>query len=80
MIFRETYNRQNPGETINDYNDRLIRIACLWFMKHLPNETFVFLTDDKANRKLAQKEKIHAFSGLLGYFLEFNFLIFGFCF
>lgn len=32
-------------------------------MKHLPNETFVFLTDDKENRRLALEEKIPAFSG-----------------
>lgn len=32
-------------------------------MKHIPDETFVFITDDKENRRLALEEKIPSFSG-----------------
>ncbi|KAJ8940815.1 hypothetical protein NQ314_010573 [Rhamnusium bicolor] len=52
---KDTYITQNDGELINDYNDRCIRKACSWYMKHLPKEKFVFLTDDTNNRQLALK-------------------------
>lgn len=49
-------------ELVNDYNDRCIRKSCHWYMSHIPQETFVLLTDDVGNRKIAIEEKIECFS------------------
>lgn len=48
---KDTYLDQIDGELINDYNDRSIRKACLWYMDHLPSEIYIFLTDDANCRK-----------------------------
>lgn len=48
---------------MNDYNDRCIRKGCSWYQKHLPDDKFVFLTDDAENRRLALEENITTFSG-----------------
>lgn len=45
-------------ETPNDYNDRSIRAACCWYIKHLPNEHFILITDDNDNRSKAIQENI----------------------
>ncbi|KAJ8979654.1 hypothetical protein NQ317_006365 [Molorchus minor] len=55
---KDTYILQEDCELINDYNDRCIRKACSWYMRHLPREKFVFLTDDANNRALALEEGI----------------------
>ncbi|KAK4872641.1 hypothetical protein RN001_014670 [Aquatica leii] len=44
------------GESPNDYNDRRIRKACKWYMGHAPFASFVLITDDVENRRLAQDE------------------------
>lgn len=49
-------------ELVNDYNDRCIRKSCHWYIGHIPQETFVLLTDDVGNRKIASEEKIKCFS------------------
>lgn len=54
---------RNEAESINDHNDRSIRCSCKWYQKHLPGIKIVLLTDDVANRKLAQSEKVAAISG-----------------
>ncbi|XP_018576622.1 exosome complex exonuclease RRP44 [Anoplophora glabripennis] len=59
---KDTYLPEDDGELINDYNDRCIRKACLWYMQHLPNQKFVFLSDDVKNRNLAIEEGIFACS------------------
>ncbi|KAF5272688.1 hypothetical protein FQA39_LY07715 [Lamprigera yunnana] len=45
-------------ESSNDYNDRCIRIACLWYMEHVPFAKFVLITDDVANRNAAKRDNI----------------------
>lgn len=55
---RDTYLAESEGELINDYNDRCIRKACSWYISHLPQEHFIFITDDVNNRKLAIEENI----------------------
>lgn len=50
------------GELINDYNDRCIRKACYWYMDHLPEKKFVFISDDANNRNIAIEEGILACS------------------
>lgn len=52
---------------MNDYNDKCIRRACIWYKNHCKEAKFVFLTDDAANRNLAIKEKITAVSGINHY-------------
>lgn len=54
--------KQELTELINDYNDRCIRKACSWYIEHIPDETFVLLTEDKNNRAIAQQEDIPAYS------------------
>lgn len=53
---------QNDSELINDYNDRCIRAACVWYINHAPKSKFIFLTDDAANRNKAIQEKVVAVS------------------
>ncbi|XP_018332640.1 exosome complex exonuclease RRP44 [Agrilus planipennis] len=55
---RECYVPQEDTELINDYNDRCIRTACLWYINHIPDAKFVFITDDARNRALAEEENI----------------------
>lgn len=62
LYFRETYLKQDDAELINDYNDRCIRKAASWYMKHIPDENFVLLTEDKINRSAAIEESIYAYS------------------
>lgn len=59
---KDTYIKQEDGELINDYNDRCIRKSCSWYINHLPNEKFVFLSDDVNNRNIAIEEDIPACS------------------
>ncbi|XP_076167860.1 exosome complex exonuclease RRP44-like protein Dis3 [Ptiloglossa arizonensis] len=57
---KETYIERKPGESINDRNDRAIRVATKWYNMHLnssgDNIITVLLTDDVQNRELAIKE------------------------
>ncbi|XP_072040262.1 exosome complex exonuclease RRP44-like [Amphiura filiformis] len=60
---RETFTDRNPGETANDYNDRVIRQAAKWYNSHLKAVTqdkagikVVLLTNDRANKEKAQQE------------------------
>lgn len=63
FFVRDTYIKKSAGELVNDYNDRCIRKAASWYMEHLPDEYFVFITDDAKNRSLASEEGIPACSG-----------------
>ncbi|KAK5640047.1 hypothetical protein RI129_010858 [Pyrocoelia pectoralis] len=58
----ECYVAQDKLEIINDYNDRCIRKACVWYMQHVPKANFILVTDDVANRQLALKDNIHCCS------------------
>jgi len=65
---KETYVERQPGETANDRNDRAIRVACSWYNKHwqmskgCKSHFVVLITDDRANRELAEKENIKCYS------------------
>ncbi|CAH1267033.1 DIS3 [Branchiostoma lanceolatum] len=68
---RETYTEREQGESSNDYNDRVIRIATRWYNKHLqenrkdgeaPKVKVVLLTNDRENREKAQKEGLLAYT------------------
>jgi exosome complex exonuclease DIS3/RRP44 len=58
---RDTYIERKQDETMNDRNDRAIRVAAAWYMK-LTNQQIpiLLITNDKANLKKAQDEKINA--------------------
>lgn len=66
LLHRETYIERNPGESINNRNDRAIRVATKWYNAHLDLDDnkikTVLLTDDARNRELAEKEEIPAIS------------------
>ncbi|XP_060534111.1 exosome complex exonuclease RRP44 [Cylas formicarius] len=59
---KDTYLPEEDGELVNDYNDRCIRKACRWYIKHLPSLRFVLLTDDVNNRRIAKQENIPSYS------------------
>jgi len=65
---KETYVERQPGESANDRNDRAIRVACSWYLEHLkssvPTQTLdiVLLSDDNANRELADQEGIKTYT------------------
>jgi exosome complex exonuclease DIS3/RRP44 len=64
---KETYVKRLPGETINDRNDRAVRVACAWYKGHLEDAVaatksrcpeIVMLSDDKGNLQKAKAEGI----------------------
>ncbi|XP_049870396.1 exosome complex exonuclease RRP44 [Pectinophora gossypiella] len=62
---KDTYVERNPGEKVNDRNDRAIRRAASWYASHLSANKptsqcvqIVLLTDDENNRKQAIEEGI----------------------
>ena len=75
--FRDTYIERKAGESVNDRNDRAIRVATAWYASHLAqsqpkpknkNISLVLLTDDAANCKKAKEEGLLASTGVLLYF------------
>lgn len=65
----ETHVVREEGETINDRNDRAIRVAAVWYKDHLAKATrgtrfmspeILLLTDDRKNREKAQESGIVA--------------------
>lgn len=61
--FRETYVGRIKGESPNDYNDRIIRIAALWYNKHLNGKVKVLLlSSDEASRSEAINKGIPTMS------------------
>jgi len=66
----ETYIAREPGETINDRNDRAVRKAVEWYNHHIREAvsarsqkqsripTVVMITDDKDNLRKAAAEEI----------------------
>ena len=54
-----------PGETSNDYSDRLIRQAALWYSDHLAGTGLraLLLTDDRDNLRRAQKAGVPVMRG-----------------
>ncbi|KAI9691861.1 MAG: exosome catalytic subunit dis3 [Bathelium mastoideum] len=69
---QETYVVRNPGETINDRNDRAVRRAVKWYSEHLEQAvrarksircpSVVMISDDKDNLRKAKNENISATS------------------
>ncbi|KAK9499175.1 hypothetical protein O3M35_003675 [Rhynocoris fuscipes] len=61
---RETYIEREPGESVNDRNDKAIRAAALWYQLHLSalNIKSVLLSDDVENRSKAAEMNITALS------------------
>ncbi|KAI5637391.1 RNB domain-containing protein [Phthorimaea operculella] len=62
---KDTYVERQPGEKVNDRNDRAIRKAASWYTSHLSANRpareapdIVLLSDDENNRKLAIEEGI----------------------
>jgi len=63
LIFRDTYVERIRGESPNDYNDRMIRVAALWYNKHLNGKVKVLLlSSDEANKAKAINEGIPTMS------------------
>lgn len=66
MIFiklRDTYVERVRGESPNDYNDRMIRVATLWYNKHLDDKIKVLLlSSDEASKAKAINEGIPTMS------------------
>ena len=54
---RDTYSERRAGESANDYNDRLIREACVWLRAHFRDAGIgiVLLTHDAANARIARE-------------------------
>ncbi|KAK9823835.1 hypothetical protein WJX72_005833 [[Myrmecia] bisecta] len=66
---RDTYIKQEPGESVNDRNDRAIRVATKWYMSRLEPASqadqvpeIILLTNDAENRSRAQSEGLTAIS------------------
>ncbi|ORY87156.1 hypothetical protein BCR37DRAFT_343006 [Protomyces lactucae-debilis] len=67
----ETQVNRSAAESINDRNDRAIRVASLWYKNHLAKATrgtqnrapeIIMLSDDRANRTFARSEGVVAYS------------------
>jgi exosome complex exonuclease DIS3/RRP44 len=69
---QETYVERQPGESINDRNDRAVRRAVMWYTQHIKKATdaqktskvpaVVMLSDDKDNLRKAKAEDVSASS------------------
>ncbi|KAK9457241.1 hypothetical protein V1511DRAFT_455280 [Dipodascopsis uninucleata] len=64
---QETFIERDAGETMNNYNDRAIRTACVWYKLHLERAckksgleapTILLLSNDKENRQKASEAGI----------------------
>lgn len=63
LVFSETYVERFRGESPNDYNDRMIRVAALWYNKHFNNSIKVLLlSSDEASKAKAIDEGIPTMS------------------
>ncbi|KAJ5280978.1 Exosome complex exonuclease dis3 [Penicillium angulare] len=69
----ETHVRRGPEESINDRNDRAVRIVASWYSEHLKASfqkskkeksipAIVVITDDKDNLRKAKEENVSALS------------------
>ncbi|TID15762.1 hypothetical protein CANINC_004291 [Pichia inconspicua] len=59
-----TFLQRKKGESINDFNDRLIRQTAKFYNEHLKESGIktLLITGDKANKILAENEKILSFT------------------
>ena len=60
--FRETYIKQEQGESPNDRNDRAIRVGTAWYVQRLPQMKIFLLTNDAENRRKALSNHLDAMS------------------
>lgn len=64
----ETFVRREPNESVNDRNDRAVRLAVKWYGDHLAQTkakkipAVVMLSDDQDNLRKAKADGLHAFS------------------
>ncbi|KAL2212134.1 RNB-domain-containing protein [Sarocladium strictum] len=62
----ETYAQREPNETVNDRNDRAVRLALKWYGEHLARTkaakvpAVVMLSDDRENLRKAREDGLHA--------------------
>lgn len=49
-----------PGESVNDRNDRAIRVAAAWYAKLLPKMPILLVTNDADNLRKAKMEGLNA--------------------
>lgn len=59
---RDTFVKQEPGESPNDRNDRAIRVAAAWYTARLPEHKVILLTDDADNRRQAGELGVESLS------------------
>jgi hypothetical protein len=74
-MYRNTYVEREPGEKINDRNDRAIRVAVAWYGNHLlPSQAdrrkgdrvrVIFLTDDAESKHKAESDGLEVATGML---------------
>ena len=62
VLFRDTFIKQEPGESPNDRNDRAIRVGTAWYKQRLPQMKIYLLTNDADNRRKALSEHLDAMS------------------
>ncbi|OAQ72858.1 mitotic control protein dis3 [Pochonia chlamydosporia 170] len=64
----ETYVNREPNESVNDRNDRAVRLAVKWYGEHLAQmkagkiPAIVMLSDDQENLKKARSQGLNALS------------------
>ncbi|KAF4585350.1 mitotic control protein dis3 [Ophiocordyceps camponoti-floridani] len=63
---QETYVNRNPGESVNDRNDRAVRLAVKWYGEHLASTkakkipAIVMLSDDRDNVRKSREQGLDA--------------------
>ncbi|PFH58043.1 hypothetical protein XA68_14229 [Ophiocordyceps unilateralis] len=63
---QETYVKRDPGESVNDRNDRAVRLAVKWYGEHLARTkakkipAIVMLSDDRDNVRKAREQGLNA--------------------
>lgn len=62
FLCRDTFIKQEPGESPNDRNDRAIRVGTAWYTEKLPQMKIYMLTNDADNRRKALSEHLDAMS------------------
>lgn len=73
-VSSETFIKRNPGETINNANDRAIRTTAKYFQNMLEDSDggqVVLVTNDKENQRLCQEEEGVACMSLRTYVTRF---------
>ncbi|MCL4130362.1 UNVERIFIED_CONTAM: hypothetical protein GTU68_040344, partial [Idotea baltica] len=60
----DCYIEREEKESVNDCNDRSIRIACWWYQQHFSfyNQNVVLLTNDQSNKNKAKELELDAFT------------------